>query len=128
MSTNFSFNSRDPVYLQLIEYFRREIVANQLVAGQTLPSRREIARQFNINPNTVQRAFSEMEARTWISTPPNRPSQLTEDMDILNDIKTNFLHQTITDFVASIQTLDVDNETIINLVTKALHNGGEKDD
>ena len=62
------FNNRDPIYLQVIEEFRKQLVSDKLRLGEELPSRREIARQLNINPNTVQRAFSEMEEMNWVFT------------------------------------------------------------
>ena len=100
------FNQRDPIYLQLIDYFREQLVSNQFKPGEELPSRREIARQFNINPNTVQRAFSEMEEMSWIYTEPNRPSRVTQNQELILKIKKDFVRRAVEEFVSSIRTLD----------------------
>ena len=109
------FNQRDPIYLQLIDYFREMFVSDQLKPGEELPSRREIARQFNINPNTVQRAFSEMEEMSWIYTEPNRPSRVTQNEELLQKIKKDFVRRAVEQFVSSIETIDISIEEVIEL-------------
>ena len=112
------FNKRDPIYLQLIDYFREKLVSNQLKPGEELSSRREIARKFNINPNTVQRAFSEMEEMSWIYTEPHRPSRVTQDVELIQKIKKDFVRRAVEEFVSSIRTIDISYDEITELVEK----------
>lgn len=112
------FNKRDPIYLQLIDYFREKLVSNQIKPGEELPSRREIARKFNINPNTVQRAFSEMEEMSWIYTEPHRPSRVTQDVELIQKIKKDFVRRAVEEFVSSIRTIDISYDEITELVEK----------
>ena len=112
------FNKRDPIYLQLIDYFREKLVSNQINPGEELPSRREIARKFNINPNTVQRAFSEMEEMSWIYTEPHRPSRVTQDVELIQKIKKDFVRRAVEEFVSSIRTIDISYDEITELVEK----------
>ena len=125
------FNKRDPIYLQLIDYFREKLVSNQIKPGEELPSRREIARKFNINPNTVQRAFSEMEEMSWIYTEPHRPSRVTQDVELIQKIKKDFVRRAVEEFVSSIRTIDISYDEITELVEKEFSkrhypNGGIK--
>lgn len=127
------FNNRDPIYLQVIEYFRKQLVGDALVSGEELPSRRQIARQLGINPNTVQRAFSEMEDKKWIYTEPNRPSRVTQDPAIIQKIKHTYLKEAVKDFVSSIQTIDITYEEVSELIVNEIKkqnnpNGGTEDD
>ena len=112
------FNKRDPIYLQMIDYFREKLVSNQLKPGEELSSRREIARKFNINPNTVQRAFSEMEEMSWIYTEPHRPSRVTQDVELIQKIKKDFVRRAVEEFVSSIRTIDISYVEITELVEK----------
>lgn len=112
------FNKRDPIYLQMIDYFREKLVSNQIKPGEELPSRREIARKFNINPNTVQRAFSEMEEMSWIYTEPHRPSRVTQDVELIQKIKKDFVRRAVEEFVSSIRTIDISYDEITELVEK----------
>ena len=121
------FNSRDAIYLQVIEEFRKQLVSDKLRLGEELPSRREIARQLNINPNTVQRAFSEMEALNWISTAPNRPSRVTADPTIIHQVKREFVERAIHDFVTSIRTIDISYQEAVELLDKGMNTQKKED-
>lgn len=130
---NINFNKRDPIYLQVIDHFRRKLVSDQLILGEELPSRREIARQLGINPNTVQRAFSEMEEKRWIFTEPNRPSQVTLDPALIAEVKQEFVQSAVKEFVASIQAIDITFEEVADLLAQEIsnqekENGGVQDD
>jgi GntR family transcriptional regulator len=60
----FSINpgSPEPIYRQLVEQLRRRVASGQLVAGQEIPSVRELAQALAVNPMTVSKAFGLMEA------------------------------------------------------------------
>lgn len=73
---NISFNTRDPVYLQVIRHVKLLIARGELEGGDTIPSRRELATSLKINPNTVQRAYKEMEEAQLIHTERNKRVQL----------------------------------------------------
>ena len=63
-------NYRDarPIYTQIADNFRSQIRAGVLTAGEKLPSVRELASELAINPNTIQRAYRELEAEGWIAS------------------------------------------------------------
>ena len=67
-------NYRDarPIYTQIIDGFRDQILAGVLQNGDRLPSVRELAQQLSINPNTIQRAYRELETQGWIATVPGK--------------------------------------------------------
>lgn len=121
-----NFNSRDPIYLQVIDHFRRKLVGNELGLGEELPSRRQIASQLGINPNTVQRAFSEMEEKCWIYTEPNRSSRVTENPAVIQALKQEYVQKAVKDFVASIQTIDITYEQVAQLIAEEITRQNEK--
>ena len=63
-----------PIYEQIAEAFRRQIGAGVLRPGDKLPSVRELSGQLTINPNTIQRAYRELEAGGWIESAPGKGS------------------------------------------------------
>ena len=67
-------NYRDarPIYTQIIDGFRDQILAGVLQNGDKLPSVRDLAQQLSINPNTIQRAYRELEMQGWIATVPGK--------------------------------------------------------
>lgn len=67
-------NYRDsrPIYAQIIDNYRSQITSKILQKGDKLPSVRELASQLAINPNTIQRAYRELEMGGWIATVPGK--------------------------------------------------------
>ena len=67
-------NYRDtrPIYSQIVDGFRQQIRTGILAEGDRLPSVRELATQLTINPNTIQRAYRELETGGWIATVPGK--------------------------------------------------------
>lgn len=115
-------NKRDPIYLQVMEYLKKEIVAGHLRPGQEIPSRRQLASDLKINPNTVQRAYSEMEAEQLIYTEPNRPSKVTEDPNVLRNLKSEWVNHAVKDFVSAIRTVDITIDEVTDLIKTEMNN------
>lgn len=67
-------NYRDarPIYTQITDGFRDQILSGVLQTGDKLPSVRELASQLTINPNTIQRSYRELELQGWIATVPGK--------------------------------------------------------
>lgn len=59
-----------PIYIQIADVFREQIQAGILRPEEKLPSVRNLAVQLSINPNTIQRAYRQLEALGWIATVP----------------------------------------------------------
>ena len=71
-----TLNYRDsrPIYSQIIDSYREQILSGVLREGDRLPSVRELAMELTINPNTIQRAYRELEAEGWIASVPGKGS------------------------------------------------------
>jgi GntR family transcriptional regulator len=113
---NVTFNNRDPVYLQVVRHFKEEIATGRLAAGQEIPSRRELAGLLQINPNTAQRAYKEMEEQRLITTEGNSPSRITTDERILSSIRAELIRETVDAFVQSVKKIAVPVEELLQLV------------
>lgn len=124
---NVKFNNRDPVYLQVIRNFKEKIANGELVPGDEIPSRRELANMLKINPNTAQRAYKEMEEQGLIHTEKNHPSKITTDMKILGMVREELLVEAVDTFVASVRSINVPVDELLNLVkTKYAENKDDK--
>ena len=65
---HLDYRDSRPIYTQIIDNFRNQIRAGVLAEGDKLPSVRELASELAINPNTIQRAYRELEAEGWIAS------------------------------------------------------------
>ena len=69
---HLDYRDARPIYLQIVDGFRAQISAGVLRSGEKLPSVRELAGELSINPNTIQRAYRQLEALGWIATVPGK--------------------------------------------------------
>lgn len=63
-----NFKNRDPIYRQIADQIKNQIMTNQLTPGDMLPSIRKLAIKLDVDPNTVQRAYLDLRFEAWIDT------------------------------------------------------------
>ncbi|MTH54789.1 GntR family transcriptional regulator [Bacillus mangrovi] len=112
------FNNRDPVYLQVVRYFKERIATGDLQAGDEVPSRREMAGMLNINPNTAQKAYKEMEDQGLIFTERNVPSKITSDQSFLNNVRNELIMEAVESFIESIRPIQVPVGELLEIIQK----------
>lgn len=122
------FDKREAVYIQVIRYFKEQIAIGELKSGQEIPSRRELAQQLKINPNTVQRAYKEMEEEGLIYTDGNKPSIITEETSRIKEIRESLIAEAIDQFVDRITSLQIPKEQVFDLVQSKLNELGREDE
>ena len=69
---HLDYRDARPIYTQISDGFREQIAAGIMEQGEKLPSVRELATQLTINPDTIQRAYRELELQGWIATVPGK--------------------------------------------------------
>src|SRR5699024_1861279 len=92
------------------------------------PSRRELANQLKINPNTVQRAYKEMEDEGLIYTERNLPSKITRDSSVIESVREELLLSAVDSFIEAVRPLDVPLEELISLIKEKYKEQGERND
>ncbi|OXS66044.1 GntR family transcriptional regulator [Lysinibacillus sp. KCTC 33748] len=112
------FNNRDPVYVQVIQHFKEQIAKGYFEPGQEIPSRRELANQLKINPNTAQRAYKEMGEQGLIFTEGNMPSCITKDEAVLKSVREELIIEAVDLFLGSIKSIDVPLSEVLEIVKK----------
>lgn len=71
---HLDYRDARPIYSQIVDGFREQILSGVLRAGDRMPSVRELAGSLTINPNTIQRAYRELEMQGWIASVPGKGS------------------------------------------------------
>lgn len=69
---HLDYRDARPIYQQIIDGLQQQITVGILQSGDKLPSVRELAGELSINPNTIQRAYRELEMQGWIATVPGK--------------------------------------------------------
>lgn len=119
-------NYRDskPIYEQIKEGLRRLVITGAIEKDERLPSVRELASELAINPNTIQRAYRELEAEGYIYTVSGKGSFAAEQADV-NIRRNERLLKEFDEIVRELLYLSEDKEALIRRIEE-IAEGGEK--
>jgi len=102
---SWEFQDHLPIYAQLMDTLKRRIVTGRYLPGEKLPSVRELAAEAGINPNTVQRAFSELEREGLIYTQRATGKYVTEKEEDIHAAQAELARTQVAAFLANMQSL-----------------------
>ena len=109
-----------PIYLQLMERIQQDIVSGIYKPGDRLPSVRDLAVEAAVNPNTMQKALSELERSGLVYSQRTSGRFITEDTQLLDEMKTSLAAEHILQFLEKMKQLGFQKEEIAALIQKAL--------
>jgi len=110
------FNSGTPIYIQVINKIKRQMALSQLKPGDKLPSSRELAIEYSINPNTASRVYKEMELMGLCFTKRGLGTFVTEDTVVVNSIKQTMAKEYTNEYLKSMQSLGYEVEEMIKIL------------
>lgn len=113
---DLEFSTSIPIYLQIIEEFKRQIATGQLRPGDKLPSQRDLAAQLKVNANTVQRAYREMEILGLVETLRGQGTFVRQTEEIVEGTRDEMLTKLVDDFVAAMLSLGLTMGDTLELV------------
>lgn len=86
----FVFDNNVPIYIQLVEYIKIYLISGVFKSGEKLPSVREFATTFKVNPNTMQKALVELESLDLIYTERTNGKYVTKDEKLIEKLKDEY--------------------------------------
>ncbi len=115
---NWQFGSEAPIYTQLVEHIKQGIVSGAFPSGERLPSVRDLAMEAGVNPNTMQRALSELERDGLVFSQRTAGRFVTEDRNMIEEAKRGLAEEQIRHFLAAMTRLGYGKEEIVALVSR----------
>lgn len=118
MGTEWKITNDRPIYLQLTEQIVQRIVSGQYPPASKLPSVRELAVEAGVNPNTMQRAFAELEREGLVTTNRTAGRIVTEDVAMIENIRGQLAAQKIEEFLEGMELLGFTGSQAAKLLTQ----------
>ena len=115
---NINFRDARPIYEQVRDAFRDLIISGALPAGEKLPSVRELATTLTINPNTIQRAYRELENDGYIVSVSGKGSFVSRPNDAIEARKAE-LTTRFSALIKELKALGVGKDALIALIKEA---------
>lgn len=114
------FDDRTPIYTQIMDLIKRRIAAGELKSGQQLPSVRDLAQQVVVNPNTVQRAYVELEHDGYVATQRGMGTFVAGDRQTVDLLRQGLARDTVEAYVASMRSLGYGADEVTAMVAEAV--------
>ena len=116
----WSLSAERSVYLQLIDILKQKILSGEYKPGERLPSVRELAADAEVNPNTMQRALTELERIGFLYTQRTNGRFVSEDAARLSELRRDSLAARAREFLEDMKKSGLSAEESIELVQKVI--------
>ncbi len=113
---SWNLDSDRPIFVQIIEHLEYDIVSGSLSPGAKVPSVRELASEAAVNPNTMQRALSEMERLGLMRTERTSGRYVTDDEGVITSLKKDLASVGVDGFIKQMKRLGLDRDEVLKLV------------
>ncbi|XXM73622.1 GntR family transcriptional regulator [Lysinibacillus sphaericus] len=112
------YTASKPIYVQIADRIIRGIVRKELKPGDKLPSVREMAIQSGVNPNTIQRTYSELERMDIVETRRGQGTFVTENKEILSVLNEKVQKEVVEQFIRNMEELGLSKQQMIESLEK----------
>lgn len=114
----WSLDSDRPIFIQIIEKIQLDIVSGVYAPGDKLPSVRELAQEASVNPNTMQKALSELERTGLVYSQRTSGRFITEDNAMIQQLKADLAEEVIQEFLDHMNRLGFPRDETIRLINQ----------
>jgi len=110
---NYIFDNERPIYVQLVEKIKLEIISGKLKAGERIPAVRELALTTKVNPNTMQKALMELENEGLIYTERTNGKFVTTNIKLVEKLKNELAKEKAINYLKDMNDIGINNQEAI---------------
>lgn len=109
-----------PIYTQLMDQITLKIVSGEYKSGEKIPSVRDLAAEAAVNPNTMQKALTELERINLVYSVRTSGRFITEDINMIKDMQENLAKEEIEEFLKKMQKIGIEKERILKVLEQSV--------
>lgn len=117
---SITFDDKSPIYVQVMNMIKKQMVSKELKGGDKLPSVRDLSAELKVNPNTIQRVYKELEREGLAFTQRGMGTFITEDENVIHNLRRDTAKEIMSSFIEGMRHLGFNNIEIINMIEKKL--------
>lgn len=114
------FDSKIPIYIQIIDFIKKDIIKGKLKPGEKLPSIRDISIELKVNPNTIQRVYQELERENITYTLRGTGTFVSQDENTVIILKKEMSRELVNGFISSMKDIGFNENEIIDALKDKL--------
>lgn len=108
----WKFDNNMPIYIQISNTIKLQIVTNQLKSGDKLPTVRDLAEIAGVNPNTVQRALSDLETEGFVYSVRTTGRFVTDNQELISQTRLHLAQKELENFVTNMLDLGFNQDEL----------------
>lgn len=112
----WDLDSDRSIFAQLVDRLQMHIISGQYKAGDKMPSVRELAAEAAVNPNTMQKAYAELERQGLVYSQTTSGRYVTNDNELIEKVRAEFARKEAEKYLARMQELGLGREDAIKLL------------
>jgi GntR family transcriptional regulator len=117
---NLEFDDKMPIYLQIMDRIKMDIITEKLKANDKLPSVREMAMELKVNPNTLQRAYQELERLGIVYTQRGMGTFVGGIENMVENLKREMAKEVMDSFILRMKQLGFNEQEIIESISQKI--------
>lgn len=110
---SWNFDEKSPIYAQIAQHIKMQIVSQEIKSGDQLPTVREYAENAGVNPNTMQRAFTELEREGMVYSQPTAGRYVTDDQELISQKRRELAKEELDSFVTNMSKMGFSKNEIL---------------
>ena len=113
---SWKFDEKSPIYAQIAQHVKMQIISQEIKSGEQLPTVRELAEIAGVNPNTMQRAFSELEREGMVYSQRTSGRFVTDDTELIAQKRKEVAELELRNFVDNMVKIGFDTQDIPSIL------------
>lgn len=123
----WKISSDRPIYIQLVEQIQAAIISEYYKPGDRLPSVRDLAAEATVNPNTMQKALSELELTGLVYSDRTKGRFITSNQELIKSLKIEEVEKRILEFLVDMKQLGFTEAQVVDLLIKKRNSADRRD-
>ena len=116
------FDNNIPIYIQIVDIIKLDIISGRLKLGDKLPSVRDYANNLRVNPNTMQKAMNELEDLKLIYTERTNGKFVTNDNNLIKEFKNNYINNIVNSYFKDMELINISKSEAIKCILEKSDN------
>ncbi|EJN94019.1 GntR family transcriptional regulator [Streptococcus ratti] len=112
----WKFDEKSPIYLQIANHIKMQIISQEIKPGQQLPTVRDLAEEAGVNPNTMQRAFTSLEQENMVFSVRTSGRFVTEDLQLIEEERHKLAQTELKSFIDKMTQFGFSKDKLVTVL------------
>lgn len=115
-----AFDENKPIYIQIMDLIKKQMISKELLPGDKLPSVRDMSKQLEVNPNTVQRAYLEMEREMLVHSKRGQGTFIVDAPEVAVKLRQEMVLDRVARFVREMEEFGFSHDELRKIIERYL--------